>query len=316
MASRSTRNNNCEVENDDEHGNSDTENDMNGDNNKLTCPKCNADFAHKSSLSRHMQKHKVDENESNDIQTHTCSICLKTFDRKDNLLKHTKKKKRCSPPVENNEKWKCPDCPQAFKKKSNLTRHAKVHEKKTQFVCTVRGCSKVYTRQNFYEAHLKSHKTVEEGAGTASRNESDIVDHENEDDNVGGVVDQIRFPLTKRLHRKRLFDTNNSKDFALATSNNIDLENVDENFDDTDDFSLSMAVSSSSYSFVPHDEGDGRMGDVEPHDEGDGRMGDVDFHNEGPIESLGQELIPTMTSSAVKPIEPHVEVSKIFFVSP
>ena len=80
------------------------------DAEKHICPNCKGEYAHSSSLCRHMRT-------CGQHQSFPCRGCSKTFDRKDTLHRHLKTCKG------DDQVWKCDKCAKTFPYQAYLKRH-------------------------------------------------------------------------------------------------------------------------------------------------------------------------------------------------
>ena len=121
------------------------EHEKEGNNGKVTCPKCDKKFAYESQMKRHFSRHHAN------LKTYECSICNQVFNkwtdlRAHNSLKHPK-------PGKNS----CEVCHKEFSGRSasgNLQKHRLTHSANRKvFHCPIMPCPRFY----FFEKNLEDH---------------------------------------------------------------------------------------------------------------------------------------------------------------
>ena len=175
------------------------------DKNTHMCNICGKRFAHKSSLSRHRQSHKI-------RPVLLCLKCNKQYSRKDSFKNHEKIGQCIKNIVKTS--WECEVCGKTFGRKSSRTRHMKVHEKEDSKendpISSGEVCVKTLGRKSSRTRHVKAHEreVSEENEPISSEKET-----------VYEVVESRR--LTVQEIPQFTSDSDESEDESL-------LESVDE----------------------------------------------------------------------------------------
>ncbi|CAL1294496.1 unnamed protein product [Larinioides sclopetarius] len=115
------------------------------------CPTCNAAYARRYKLNRHMRDH----HEPNKF---VCELCSKSYKRKYDLKKHKDKTHKMANDAASNVPSvtkslpQCEICKKVFAETYNLIQHLKSHSPSNKYKCE--SCDKTYTRKH---GHLRSH---------------------------------------------------------------------------------------------------------------------------------------------------------------
>ncbi|CAL1297370.1 unnamed protein product [Larinioides sclopetarius] len=120
----------------------------------FSCRCCNASYASKYTLNRHMKDH-------HKLDKYVCDLCSKSYKRKYDLKKHKSKKHKISNdatsnmPLVSESLSKCEICNKVFAERQNLIQHLKSHSPNNKFTCDL--CDKSYSRRNGLLRYARTH---------------------------------------------------------------------------------------------------------------------------------------------------------------